>query len=67
MLVKWINKLRQYAPNTIMAHATCYALDCILCPINHAFFFETPINHAGILQCLGLDELVCMLSLVDMS
>jgi hypothetical protein len=36
-------------------------------PLTMLFFFETPINHAGILQCLGLDELVCMLSLVDMS
>lgn len=32
-LIKWINKGRQYAPNTIKVHTTCYALDCILHPI----------------------------------
>ena len=36
-------------------------------PVMRWIAYYAPINRAGVLQCISLDELVCMLSLVDMS
>lgn len=36
-------------------------------PVMCCIPYYAPFNHAGVLHCIGLDKLVCLLSLVDMS